>query len=63
LAYALATDVADDGTPERDQDNEQTDQRRRAMKYINDQGLSGIFIGLGVLLIVLGASLGRTEIP
>jgi hypothetical protein len=58
LTYVLAADDADDGTPQRDQANEQTDQRRRAMNnQINDQGLSSVFIGLGVLLIVQGKSL------
>lgn len=46
---------ADGGTPQRDQGNEQTDQRSRAMNIqINDQELSRVFIGVGVLPIVPG---------
>ena len=58
LAYVLAADDADDSTPRRDQGNERTDQRRRAVNnQSNNQGLSSVIIGLGVLLIVLGESL------
>jgi hypothetical protein len=73
-AYGLAADNVDDGRPRRSQANEQTDQRRRVMNnQSNNQALSGVFVALGVLLVVVGAlflvgqavgfELGRFEWP